>query len=491
MDFDALPFEHIGPQSRNVADVRGAYLNLAAEGLSRVDERIGCSIEFQSNLDGHLAWDLALYMRAACLLWRVTGEKKYLTRAFDWATHLCAITDSATGALDWKGRSGPLWSAGSRYTAGAIELGFLEGRAIELQAAADRVVIERPSSTTAIVTSIRSDGSVWTSNEASLLPDTPNYLPDALSRRSSVHAVLLRGLKSPGDLTFISPGEYSVAPRRAAHLVHTGLIVRSLLQVAECMEELQGRGSSQSHELLQLARVGSNALSAHDSELIQLNESSWYATPIDFPGRRLGLEVPHNHTVDVATSYMMLGKMLDEPDLQHRGVSLTQAFLNEVSMYVSGELDQPWYYYPVNSDMFCGVSRRFPLEEREVPGLGREEDSSHALLRVRALADWRRYAPGGIADSAMRAVADTFGSRFLVRSHGGYSVRWLPVDEQGAAGRARLGMVNSYCGAWGALSPWNRLLRRRINSIAYRFPPSDIFGASVLSAAEIVAMNSR
>lgn len=490
MDHDSVPFDLPGPTSHRIADVREAYGALTDRGLHVMGEKITQEDPYSSNENGHFAWDVSLLIRAACLTWRTTGDPAHLTQATAWAQHMVERTDEALGRTNWRGRIVPAWSTGPRYTAGTAIVGSIGGAPIELQAASDRVIIERPSTDTAIVRSIRKDGATWTSLEGSLLPEGPDYLPDLLARRSSIHSVLLRGLPAAIDLRFLSAGEFTIKPQLAAHLVHTGMIARSLIAAAEALESSgssAARSEISADELYEAAR---QALLLHDDEIRVRAGQSWYITLEDFPSRRLGLELPHNHVVDAATSFLILGQRFADKGLRSLGASLTRPWLDEVERHESGDLSHPWYYYPVDSDMFAGVSRDAPMAERRVPPVQRGEDSSHATMRIRALIEWHTINPRLVPGKTLSAVALAFRRNFMTAKNGITTLRWLPGAPGTTSEALRIGQSNTYAGAWGALAPWDSTMKRRINSMAYRHPPRTAFGATVLSAAEIVAMNA-
>src|SRR5699024_3126272 len=150
----------------------------------------------------------------------------------------------------------------------------------------------------------------------------------------------------------------------------------------------------------ELFTAATQALFAHDDEIRFRTGTAWYITPDDFPGRRLGLELPHNHIVDAATSFLILGRRPNADGLRHLGSSLANRFLGEVKQYENGRLRHPWSYYPTGSDSFAGVTRETPITERIVRAIPRGEDSSHATMRARALAEWKAIDETLVPDSA-------------------------------------------------------------------------------------------
>lgn len=491
MDHDSVEFDLPGPVSYRVEDVRLAYEALTIRGLNIMDERIAKENQYSSNKDGHFAWDISYLIRAACIAWRVSRDSEHLKRACRWAQHMIERTDDKIGRVDWRKDSNPAWSAGSRYTAGTVTVGRVEGTPIQLQAASERVIIERPTPNTAIIRSIRKGGEEWSSLEGSLLSDSPDYLPDLLARRSSVHAVLLRGLNSPMDLRFLASREFSLVQQFAAHFVHTGMIARSLICAAEALEAAGNRANDSDVSPIELYEAARRALMVHDDEILARAGQYWYITPADFPSRRLGLEVPHNHVVDAATSFIILGRKFRDIRLGSLGVSLTRPWLHELAMLERGDLPHPWYYYPFGSDSFKGVVRDSPVSEREVTGVQRGEDSSHAIMRVRALLEWQAIDPQLVGGKTLKLVALAFRKNYMTSKSGLATLRWLPAAPNDRSDKARLGHADTYSGAWGALHRWDPRMKRRINLMAYSHPPQRVFGATVLSAAEIVAMNAE
>lgn len=490
MDYDEVFFDIAGPESHRIADVRATYEELTASGLRTMGELIDGTDSYSSNTDGHFAWDISLSIRAACLFWRVTGDRSYLEMATGWAHHMVERTDDHLNIVNWRGRKAPAWSAGSRYTAGTATVGFDGGTRISLQAASQRVVVERPSQSTAVIHSTREDGSKWSSLEGSLLPGDSDYLPDMLARRSSVHSVLLRGLSGPIDLSFLNAGEFTMKEQFAPHLVHTGLIARSLIAVAECIESVSAGRSKPSADAEVLYEAARRALLVHDEEIRVRNGQPWYTTPIDFPGRRLGLDLPHNHVADVASCFMILGRRFEDAGLKSLGVSLTRLWLNELKLLESRTIRHPWYYYPIQSDTFEGLTRDSPMAEREVPGVSRGEDSSHATIRVRALLEWHSLIPEIVDENILSAVSLAVRRNYMTSKGGISTLRWLPGAPKDAPDALRLGHADTYSGAWAALFRWDAPMKRHMNSMAYRHPPKHVFGGTVISTAEIVAMNA-
>jgi len=487
MDHDSVPFEISGPRTHRVSDLREAYRRYTERGLVTMAEKIAADRAYASNDAGHFAWDVSYLVRAACIAWRATGDSSHLHWAANWAQHMVERTDEARGVEDWRGRSSPVWSAGSRYTAGTALVGEIGGVPLSLQAMAEGVRIERPSSNTAIIHTHRPDGQGWSSPEASLLPSEKDYLPDVLARRSGMHTVLLRGLPAPVDLTSLPAGEHPLREQVAPHLVHTGLIARSLIEAAATIEDAADDGISTEVDAEGLYGAALRALLVHDDEIRTRSGQSWYVTPEDFPTRRLGLELPHNQVVDVATSFLLLGRRRGDAGLESLGTSLTRRFLKEIAAHEAGELRHPWFYYPVDADTFSGVSRSVPLAERCVPPVARAEDSSHATMRVRALVEWYAFDQALVSDQALSTTAMTFRRFYMARRNGVATLRWLPGDDSDAP---RFGHSDTFSGAWAALAPWDSTIRRRINSMAYRHPPRAVFGATVLSSAEILALNT-
>lgn len=490
MDHDSTPFDTPAPASHRIADVRATYDALVREGLKAASEEVAAREAYRSNQDGHFAWDISLFTRAATTFARLTGELEYLRLAATWAQHMVERTDTALGLHDWRDRIGPAWSSGPRYTAGAVDLGRNGEHQVNLQAASDRIVIEKPSSTTARVTSIRRDGRTWTSKIGSLSPNEPNYLPDLLSKQSTIHAVLFRDMPAKMDLSFLRAGEYALSPQWAPHFVHTAMISRALISVADSIE-LTPDGPKHTDILPEeLRNAAFTALTYHDEEIRTRAGQPWYITPEDFPARRLGLALPHNQIVDAATSFMLLGRSYRDESLSQLGRALTQPWLKEIAMREEGILSHPWYYYPVGSDSFEGVTRESPSSERVILGVDRGEDSSHGTMRVRALAEWHAIDADLVPASTLRAVSLAFRRNYMTVHRGKTTLRWLPAGPSDPPDDPQLGVTNIFSGAWGALAHWDAPLKRRINSLAYRFPPPNIFGASTLAAAEIVSMNT-
>ncbi|GAA3596608.1 hypothetical protein [Agrococcus terreus] len=491
MDHDALPHGLPTDMTRRASDVRSTYENLTTEGLRSLGEQVSQDATYSSNESGHFAWDVSLMIRAACVAWRYSGSATHLHQAADWSQHVIERTDAARGITDWRGRRGAVWSAGSRYTAGTVRLGENTVPAVTLQAAAAAVRIERPKPGTAIVHAIRDDGTSWSSPEASLDPSSNDYLPDVLARRASAYSVRIQGLKEPIDLSFLPAGEFAVEAQRAPHLVHTGLIVRALIETADALEEAGGGHILAAVTPDELYDAGREALTHHDDQLRSGQDYQWYITPADFPGRRLAVELPHNHVADVATSFLLIGRRDEDERLWKRGASLTGPWLKEISRYQAGDLPHPWFYYPEGSDSFIGVSRDAPIAEREVPGVPRAEDSSHATMRLRALHDWHAADPELVGPEVLGVVAATLRQEFITKDRNAYSLRWLPRHADTASAGWRLGYADSYPGAWARLSPWDPSVKRIVNALASRRPPERLFGATILSAAEITAVNTR
>lgn len=487
MDHDSVPFDVTGPASHKIADIREAYAKITRRGLEAMGEKIEYDPAYRSNETGHFAWDVSLLIRAACLTWRVTGDSAHLRQAVTWAQHVVERTDEKLGLTNWRGESGPVWSAGSRYTAGTATVGAFGGASIRLQAVADRVIIERPSEATAIVRAVRVNGRSWSSPESSLLPESENYLPDVLAQLSASFAVLLRGMPEPIDLRSLAAGRFPLGPQFAAHLVHTGTIARSLICAAEVLELAGPEAIDSTITPAELLTAAERALLFHDREIRIRSGHAWYITPRCFPGRRLGLELPHNHVVDAATAYMILGRRQGDTALHNLGASLTRRFLGEIEAYEFGSLPHPWFYYPVDSEIFYGVTRDEPIAERRILAVPRGEDSSHATMRVRALTEWKRISDELVPDEVLSSVALSFRRHFMTSVKRVATLRWLPGDQEDSP---QLGRADTYPGAWGALVPWDSTLKRRINSMAYRHPPTAAFGATVLSSAEILAMNA-
>ncbi|MFC7375103.1 hypothetical protein ACFQRD_07480 [Brachybacterium sp. GCM10030268] len=487
MDHDSVPFSTPGPSSHRSKDIRETYERITREGLEVMGEQINSEPAYTSNVSGHLAWDVSLLVRAACAAWRATADPVHLRQAASWAQHLCERTDVDSGTRNWRGRVGNAWSAGPRYTAATAPLGSIAGVPIQIQAAADAIRIERPTTGTVTVHAMRDGSTIWSSPEASVKPDARSYLPDVLAEKSAVHAVLLRNLPAPIDLSGLEARDVRLVPQFAPHLVHTGMITRSLLSAAQALDAAGPRTPGADVTPDDLFTTAERALAEHDQEIRTLSGQSWYITPEDFPGRRLGLDLPHNHIVDVATSLLVIGDRRDDKSRRTLGASLTRRFTREIDAYEAGVIRHPWFYYPVDSDIFFGVERERPLAERRVRAVRRAEDSSHATMRVRALAEWRRIDSKLVEDATLSSVALSFRRHFIAVTDGISTLRWLPGDANDAP---RQGYADTYAGAWGALAPWDRSIKRRINSIAFQHPPSAVFGATVLSAAEILELNS-
>lgn len=486
MDFDPQHLDVDIPPSQSASDIRDAYATIVPQAITTMGNLIADDPRYGSNESGHLAWDVSLLARAAVLAWRTTGRHEYLTVATDWARRLCAATDEARGAFDWRGRSGPIWSAGSRYTAGTATVARIRNADIRLQAAAHEVEIERPGATTAVIKTLRDGKQVWKSTVVSLLPEDKDYLPDVLASRSSVPSALMRGLPGPIPLIDLQPGVHKLRPLHASHLVHAGMISRSLLEVAEALISAGRERPPHCTTPSELLVAAENAMSFHAGELVHEGDHAWYVTPLDFPGRRLGLTLPYNHYADATSVHLYFARRHQDEDRLEIARALAKPFLDEIVMTKQNALPHFWHYYPVGSDSYHGVHRQTPMAERVVRGIPRAEDSSHATIRVRALADWKAIDPNFIPDETMRTVAKSFRENFLFRPEQHLTQRWLPGDNAHAP---RRGHADSYAGAWGNLALWHPALKRQINSLARHNPPKTIFGATTLSATEILALN--
>lgn len=67
MDNDAPRSTITGPATHRIADVNEANLAFLRHALGSMDRRIGRHRAFDSNAEGHFAWDVSLFIRAACL----------------------------------------------------------------------------------------------------------------------------------------------------------------------------------------------------------------------------------------------------------------------------------------------------------------------------------------------------------------------------------------------------------------------------------------
>lgn len=490
MDHDSVPFAWKVPQSAKATVVGHSYLQYVRDGLATLESHVATESRYSSNLSGHFAWDLSYFIRAANLAWRLTADTRHLRQAVDWTQHILKRTDENLDRVDWRGRKLPVWSSGSRYAAGEAVVGHLCGIPVRIQFSSDFLRIERVAPSSVIIHAVAADGSSrWASPVASLLPQDDNYLPDVLSKFGGAASALLRDLPRAVPLTFLEEGIFPRKNLLASHLVHTGMIVRAILDTTESLEtagdELAGLDSAALCSIFREAAEA--ALAVHDDQIRVRRGQAWYVTPEDFPGRRLGLELPHNHIVDVATCWLLLGRHTGDSDFYRLGTSLSRRFLKEIDQYRSGTLPHPWHYYPVDSISFLGIERTSPICERHIAPARRGEDSSHATMRVRALADWRNIDRDLVSDEQLTSVAFAFRRYFMSQSDAMPTIRWAPSDKPGAQ---RRGYTNKYSGAWGRLSPWDATLQSRINSLAYHHPPDALFGASLLSAAEIAHMNA-
>lgn len=451
-----------------------------------MDQAIETLPEYQTNEAGHLAWDVSLSIRAACLAGRVFQDARYHELALKWADRLCVSTDEYRQVQDWRGASQPVWSAGCRYTASVarIETGTTSNYAI--QAVGNRIEIERNHESTVVIHVFGADGDKWSSPEASLDADSPDFLPKLLARATSKHAILLRGPSQPQDLRNLQPGSYPLRSQRAAHLVHTGMIARSLLAAAGATKSLDGTDSQWRMKANRLRSAAHRAIKVHDPDKYQSAGYAWYRLPRDFPSRRLGMDLPHNQVVDIATCFMLLSNCPGSRCFYFEGESLTHRFINELRADVGGPV-RPWSYYPQNSDSFTGVVRHSPWEEQTVTGVPREEDSSHATMRVRALADWKAIGGTMIPDALVRTAAKSL--RHFYRTSGPGNIPRLTQFPKDVDGGMCLPQVNYYPGAWGTLAQWCPGLIGDLNRLAFHHPPGRAYGATILSAAELVAMN--
>src|SRR5699024_9557050 len=142
MDHDSIPSGVTPPASHKISDLRKSYTEFARHGLAVMGERIANESDYTSNEGGHFAWDVSLLIRAACLTRRVTGDNAHLEQAAVWAKHIVDHSDKAQNITDWRGRSRPVWSAGSRYNAGTAAVGNIGNMPIHLQASSERVIVE-------------------------------------------------------------------------------------------------------------------------------------------------------------------------------------------------------------------------------------------------------------------------------------------------------------------------------------------------------------
>ncbi|WP_106507702.1 hypothetical protein [Brachybacterium timonense] len=486
MDHDAIDFPCRRPASAARKEIVAAYARFLRDGLAVFRDATVGAREYESNGDGHFAWDLSYVVRAAVLGWRTTGDDFFSGEALHWAQHLIQRTDVEQGIVDWRGRSGYRWSSGPRYTAGTVDLADVGGVPLRIQAAADSIEIELPTTGRARITAYRGGEAVWTSTEGSLDPSDEDYLPDLMASRSSVHAVLFRGLPGPISLEGLPAGVFKVRPQMAPHLVHTGAIALALVEAADLLEALpEGSRSANGHRAEELRGAAAAALDEHSGEIRHDSHGgAWYFTPEDFPGRRLGLDLPHNHVVDVASAQLLLGARERDRRRSDVGRSLLHGFVKELRAYEARDIPQAWYYYPRYGDAGIAHAREHPLAERRVRAALRPEDASHASVRARSLPLWHRLAPEIITESVLETAARSVVESFIRVTASGPSVGFSAGDDEP---NARDGFVDSFVGAWAELSWWSPELARSVVEIAAKAPPQRVFGATLLAAAEIAA----
>lgn len=403
-----------------------------------------------TNERGDYAWQESYVLRAYLVMYRATGETRYLDKFVAHATAVVDRTDAVRGVRDYRGRSLPAWRAGAHYTYARLYLTDGHGKRV-IRVDANRT--GRNDSTRVIVVAGSVQGtftlgvrnSWWGRSEIyrnlSMSWRSPNYFARRINGRSRL--VRVRHIEKGGTPR---PFRYSkgAVPLQMAFAVHTGMIAHPLAEFARMVNGDPALQVAYSEPAARCLSAAVSAMSVHDEEWKETSSTGYYVFPRGAPIWSDGVELPHNQNLAMGRALVELYRATGVDSYLTRARKLGALFSSELRDDVSGAY--VWDYWWGRGHDGWAAAQSPSVNTPVYRGYRAPEDVSHGAISV----DFVNLMAGmsaGFDDADRVRFANTFHSN-MTGADGGLS--WY------VTGTGRAGGWSVAAGDWLGLAGVSR-----------------------------------
>ncbi|NSC24739.1 hypothetical protein FM076_27720 [Streptomyces albus subsp. chlorinus] len=502
------------------------YFHQVEDTLVRGSDTFGVP---EDNEAGVIGWGTSWRMQGYLLMAERTGDPVYATRLAQLADRVLAARDDERGTVDHRGRSAPVWSTASKFTAATAALLDEEGEvALEVTVcpprALDAVVTVRPEGDRFSLSVTGQGRPALSLTGLSLDPaderradralyaahDQRTAVTGRLVRRGERHGERADGEPpAPGGVTSPSPaapsaasprrlrpGTYPVRPARVALAAQTGMIAYPIAGLVR----LASKEPSRRRIVPSLVRdrldgyldAVVRAVAAHDHQWQDVpGGRGCYRWLPDEPVSFAGAELPTNEFLAMGRTLVHLAALTGETGYAERAAAMARCLRADLTRREGAAV---WPYWPAFGRVFNGwTATGSPgtdgsLYRPSYTPVTAPEDVTHALIDLDFLHLYHRQPPGVVppvlTDDDMRAVAATFARNVVdpTAAEGGSRGPRMRHDVSGA-GRPGTDREQAHVAAWLPLRTFAAGLADLVLAVQPAAPPPPVMGVDTYCGA--------
>ncbi len=403
--------------------------------------------------DGTYAWGESYVMTSFVVMYRNTGDRKYLDRLIEHADGVLANRDRVLGRKDYLGRSLPAWSAGGHYSIGEIRLKDASGTPTlylrsSLTGSNDRTEVTVSAEKREGTFDLHIVNDTYNREERfvglTMNPASPAYaVPRIMASKLAAPFSHMRlfaedlGSRAPPSKRNPVPVTTRLQPSNFVWPVHQGMILEALTDFARVVMERpelrrEPHYAAKAREYIAAAEATFAALEEQWRE----NDAGegWYAVPKGAPIWMDGCDEPHNHYLAVGSAMLNLTPATGDAKWAERVAKMATTIKNDLELNAETN-GYVWTYWWTKGHVYKGWSPRDGVS-RNTPGkypTRSAEDFSHASVDVNFM---YRCARDGIVFTRedLIRLANTFLKHIVRRGEDGVLTFADRVDGKGKAG---------------------------------------------------------
>ncbi|WP_354179862.1 hypothetical protein [Arthrobacter sp. UYP6] len=434
---------------------------------------------------GSLSWGASLVGRSYLRVYEKTGDHKYLRGFIGIGEQLLLARDQVRGAVDYLGRSGPVWRSGRPYTTNynSFRCGAIEGPCLEIrskQAAHIRIENIRHENGTFDISFLSSpqESALAAFEDVSVLAGTENNLAEVLTRQHWKSPQAAAVISHYGCVKCLNePGLYDLVEQYYAPAIHVSQICLALLEFSKLVNGKPDLYAIYGQYADKYTEAALAALEVYDSDYRVSSGRGYYIIPADAPSDFEGTDAPQNHNMSMALCFLSLYRITEKATFKSRATELVRTFRDALThLEFNGQDCLVWSYFVPMLDNFRGHSGGNRSRWRSSrKGNPRMEDMSHAVLAIEAAVEAHLL---GIEVTALdlQGMANTFVSAAATGTLSSY------ID-----GTAGYGKYDAVAGRWSILGPWDSRVYEIALRITQTTQPQPLHASVLLSCANLVA----
>lgn len=339
---------------------------------------------------GSIAWGAALVARSYILMYKHSGDERYLRKFVGSAEQILLGRDSDVGLTDYRGVSGPVWSSGRPYTSNVcfVEIENSECTLEIRSKSAYRVEIATNDKSFDLSFLNIDDEVISRYSDMNLDKNSEKYVTKILSSahwKQPLSTAKVFGDPSQG--VGPKPGVYELAESFYVAAVETGQICGALVEFCCLINDnsILGKYKGYSERYLQ---ASIDALEYHLEDHKRFDDGRYLSIATNAPHDFEGTDAPLNHLTSIARCYTMIFSLTQKLEFKEIAFEMMSHFKKSLSLVETPDgLAYTWPYFSINHINYSGFTEADNASGYRAfrKGYSRPEDISHAIISIEAV----------------------------------------------------------------------------------------------------------